>query len=245
MTAGIVVFPGSNCDYDCHFVLTKILKVSAKYLWHKDTDLNGVDLVILPGGFSYGDYLRTGAIAKFSPIMTEVKKFAAQGGKVLGICNGFQILAESGLLPGALIRNKTLRFICKEINLRIENTNTPFTYLYSPNEIIQLPIAHTDGNYYADSETLKRLEGEGLIVFRYCDPNGELTDESNPNGSLHHIAGIINEGQNVLGLMPHPERRVDPVVGGTGGAKLFASVLGLDSSTVKYIHPAEKKLVEG
>jgi phosphoribosylformylglycinamidine synthase len=243
MTAGIVVFPGSNCDYDCHFALTKILGVSAQYLWHKDTDLSGVDLVILPGGFSYGDYLRTGAIAKFSPIMTEVERFAAHGGKVLGICNGFQILAESGLLPGALIRNQTLRFICKEIFLRVENTGTPFTRRYEQGEIIQLPIAHTDGNYYADAETLARLEGEGHIVFRYCDSAGALTDQSNPNGSLHSIAGIVNQGRNVLGLMPHPERRVDPILGSTDGAKLFASALELvmGSGAAGCPHPAERK----
>lgn len=227
MTVGIIIFPGANCDYDCHYVLNKVLGVKARYLWHKDTDVSGLDLIILPGGFSYGDYLRTGAIAKFSPIVNEVKRFAERGGKVLGICNGFQILAETGLLPGALTRNKTLRFICRELFLRVETCDTPFTRLYSAGEVIQLPIAHTDGNYYADEETLERLEGEGRIVFRYCDAQGELTEESNPNGSLHYIAGIINEGRNVLGLMPHPERRVDPLVGGTDGARLFESVLEL------------------
>jgi phosphoribosylformylglycinamidine synthase I len=227
MTVGVIVFPGSNCDYDCYFVLNKILGVPVRYLWHKDTDISGLDLIILPGGFSYGDYLRTGAIAKFSPIVTEVKRFADNGGKVLGICNGFQTLAEAGLLPGALIRNKTLRFICREVHLRVENNNTPFTHLYQSGEVIQLPIAHTDGNYYADKDTLERLENEGRIVFRYCDTSGQLTEESNYNGSLHNIAGIINEGRNVLGLMPHPERRVDPVVGGIDGARLFESVLNL------------------
>ncbi len=227
MTAGIVIFPGSNCDYDCYFVLSKILGVEARYIWHKDTEFNDLDLVILPGGFSYGDYLRTGVLAKFSPIMTEVKRFADRGGKVLGICNGFQILCEMGLLPGALIRNKTLRFICREICLRVEDTETDFTSLYTPGEVIQMPIAHTDGNYYADQETLARLEGDGRVVFRYANLDGELSEESNPNGSLNHIAGIINDAGNVLGLMPHPERRVDPIVGGTDGSRLFESVLEL------------------
>ena len=227
MTAGIIIFPGSNCDYDCYYVLRRILGVSVRYLWHKDTDVSGLDLIILPGGFSYGDYLRTGAIAKFSPIMSEVKRFAGKGGKVLGICNGFQTLAEAGLLPGALIRNKTLRFICREIYLRVENNETPFTQLYSAGEVIQLPIAHTDGNYYADQDTVKRLEDAGRIVFRYSNPQGVLTEEYNFNGSLNYIAGIVNQGRNVLGLMPHPERRVDPAVGGTDGARLFESVLEL------------------
>jgi len=227
MTVGIIVFPGSNCDYDCYYVLKRVLGVSVRYLWHKDTDISGLDIIILPGGFSYGDYLRTGAIAKFSPIMTEVKRFANHGGKVLGICNGFQILAETGLLPGALIRNKTLRFICREVYLRVETDQTPFTGLYVPGEVIQLPIAHTDGNYYADSKTLKELEEDGRVVLRYSDPHGYLDDEYNFNGSLNHIAGIVNEGRNILGLMPHPERRVDPIVGGTDGARLFESILEL------------------
>jgi phosphoribosylformylglycinamidine synthase I len=225
MTVGIIIFPGSNCDYDCYYVLKRVLGVPVRYLWHKDTDVSDLDLIVLPGGFSYGDYLRTGAIAKFSPIMSEVKRFADHGGKVLGICNGFQTLAEAGMLPGALIRNKTLRFICREVNLRVETNETPFTRLYSMGEVIRLPIAHTDGNYYADHETLKRLEDEGRIIFRYSDPNGDLTEEYNFNGSLNCIAGIVNEGRNVLGLMPHPERRVDPAVGGTDGARLFESVL--------------------
>jgi phosphoribosylformylglycinamidine synthase len=227
MTVGIIIFPGSNCDYDCYYVLKRILGVSVRYLWHKDTDVSGLDLIILPGGFSYGDYLRTGAIAKFSPIMTEVKRFADRGGKVLGICNGFQILAETGMLPGALIRNKTLRFICREVYLRVETDQTPFTKLYVPGEVIQLPIAHTDGNYYADSDTLKELEEQGRIVFRYSDPFGNLDEEYNFNGSLNHIAGIVNQGRNILGLMPHPERRVDPIVGGIDGARLFESILEL------------------
>jgi phosphoribosylformylglycinamidine synthase I len=230
MTAGVVIFPGSNCDYDCHYVLNKVLEVPTRYLWHKDTDISGLDLIILPGGFSYGDYLRTGAIAKFSPIVAEVKRFADSGGRVLGICNGFQILAETSLLPGALIRNKSLRFICREVCLRVETSDTPFTRLYAPGEVIQLPIAHTDGNYYADNQTLERLESEGRIVFRYSNDRGGLGDEFNPNGSLHHIAGIVNERRNVLGLMPHPERRVDPVVGGTDGARIFESVLELVSA---------------
>jgi phosphoribosylformylglycinamidine synthase I len=225
VTAGIIIFPGSNCDYDCYYVLKRILGVSVRYLWHKDTDVSGLDLIVLPGGFSYGDYLRTGAIAKFSPIMSEVKRFADNGGKVLGICNGFQTLAEAGLLPGALIRNKTLRFICREVFLRVETNQTPFTRLYSTGEVIELPIAHTDGNYYADQDTLKRLEDEGRIVFRYSDPKGKLTEEYNFNGSLNYIAGIINRSRNVLGLMPHPERRVDPAVGGIDGARLFESLL--------------------
>jgi phosphoribosylformylglycinamidine synthase I len=222
---GIVVFPGSNCDHDAHFACGEIMGQHAVFLWHKDTDLQGVDVVILPGGFSYGDYLRCGAIARFSPIMREVVRFAARGGTVIGICNGFQVLVEAGLLPGVLLRNASLRFVCRYVYLRVDNAQTRFTEKCASNEILSLPVAHGDGFYFADEETVRRLEGEERIVFRYCDKKGNLTGESNPNGSLANIAGIINEAGNVLGLMPHPERAVDSRLGHTDGRKIFQSVI--------------------
>jgi phosphoribosylformylglycinamidine synthase subunit PurQ / glutaminase len=225
MKFGVVVFPGSNCDHDAYYACKKILAQEAAFLWHKEADLKGVDAVILPGGFAYGDYLRCGAIARFSPVMKEVARFASSGGTVLGICNGFQVLLEAGLLPGVLLRNSSLRFVCKYIGLRTETTATRFTNRCTPGEVLALPVAHGEGNYFTDPATLGRLEGEGRIVFRYCDPSGETTPESNPNGSLAGIAGIINEAGNVLGMMPHPERAVDPVLGHTDGQKLFASII--------------------
>jgi phosphoribosylformylglycinamidine synthase subunit PurQ / glutaminase len=222
---GIVVFPGSNCDHDAYYVCKKLLHQDAVFLWHKDPDLKGVDAVVLPGGFSYGDYLRCGAIARFSPVMQEVIRFAHEGGPVLGICNGFQILVEAGLLPGVLLRNSSLRFVCKYVRLRVENAGTLFTRRCAPGEVLAIPIAHGDGNYFADDETLRRLEERNQVVFRYCDAGGEATEESNPNGSLRNIAGIINDDGNVLGMMPHPERASDPVLGHTDGRKIFESII--------------------
>lgn len=226
MRFGIVVFPGSNCDWDCYHVITGVLKQKARFLWHKETKLPSLDCLILPGGFSYGDYLRTGSIARFSPIMNEVVKFALSGGIVIGICNGFQILTEAGLLPGALMRNAGLKFICEIVSLWVENTNTIFTKRYAPppppsrgggRVIVRMPIAHGEGNYFADEETLNRLEGEGRIVFRY--------DPVNPNGSQRNIAGIINQEGNVLGMMPHPERCAEMVLGYEDGRKVFESLI--------------------
>jgi len=221
---GVVTFPGSNCDYDCYKASQEVLGAETVFLWHGDHDLQGVDAVFLPGGFSYGDYLRAGAIATHSPIMREVRDFARRGGPVAGICNGFQILCEAGLLPGALIRNRSLRFISRPVHLRVELAAPPFTSAYAPGQVLRVPIAHGEGCYLADEETLDRLEGEGRIAFRYCAPDGRVTPAANPNGSARNIAGIVNEAGNVLGMMPHPERVVDPLLGGTDGVGLFASV---------------------
>lgn len=225
MKFGVVVFPGSNCDHDAYHACKKIMGQEAVFLWHKEADLQNVDAVILPGGFSYGDYLRCGAIARFSPVMKEVVRFAQRGGTVIGICNGFQILSEAGLLPGVLLRNASLRFVCKYVHLRVENVETRFTLRCSPGEVLAVPIAHGEGNYLTDDETLHRLEDERRIVFRYCDSEGKIDPEANPNGSLANIAGIINESGNVLGMMPHPERASDPLLGHTDGQKIFRSVI--------------------
>jgi phosphoribosylformylglycinamidine synthase I len=222
---GVVVFPGSNCDRDVHYVLNDIFRQDVRFIWHKDSSLGDVDVVVLPGGFSFGDYLRCGAIARFSPVMKEVVRFASNGGVVVGICNGFQILLEAGLLPGAMLKNKSLRFVCKYTHLRVENANTRFTSACKPGEVLEVPVAHGEGNYIADEETLRRLEDGGQIVFRYCDRNGQITEESNPNGSMENIAGIINEGGNVVGLMPHPERCSDELLRHTDGKKFFQSIL--------------------
>lgn len=222
---GIVVFPGSNCDRDAYYVVEGMMQQEARFIWHKDTQLGDVDVVILPGGFSFGDYLRCGAIARFSPIMNEVIRFANNGGVVIGICNGFQILTEAGLLPGTLLRNQSIRFICKDLYIRIEREDTRFTCATKKGEVLMIPIAHGDGNYYTDMETMNRLEDNNQILFRYCSANGELTDEANPNGSLSHIAGIMNAKGNVMGLMPHPERAADPVLGKTDGRKIFQSII--------------------
>ncbi|MCS6807051.1 MAG: phosphoribosylformylglycinamidine synthase subunit PurQ [Acidobacteriota bacterium] len=224
MKFGVVVFPGSNCDHDAYHVISKVIGQPVDFIWHRDTHLSGYDAVILPGGFSYGDYLRPGAIARFSPIMKAVKAFAAEGGLVLGICNGFQILCESGLLPGALMRNRTLKFICTFVHIRVEATDTPFTRMYQPGQVLKIPIAHADGNYYCDPETLDELRRENRIIFRYCDVDGNLSDEANPNGSLDHIAGICNRQRNVLGLMPHPERASEEILGSSDGRLLFHSM---------------------
>jgi phosphoribosylformylglycinamidine synthase len=226
MKFGVVVFPGSNCDHDAYYACKKIMGQEAVFLWHKEADLQGVDAVILPGGFAYGDYLRCGAIARFSPVMKEVVRFASSGGTVLGICNGFQVLLEAGLLPGVLLRNASLRFVCKYIRLRVENASTRFTNCFVPGEVVALPVAHGEGNYFTDAATLHQLENEGRIVFRYCDASGAASRDANPNGSLAGIAGIINEKGNVLGMMPHPERAVDPLLHNSDGRKLFASIIG-------------------
>ncbi|MBX2992137.1 MAG: phosphoribosylformylglycinamidine synthase subunit PurQ [Bacteroidetes bacterium] len=225
MKFGIVVFPGSNCDHDAYHVSKHVMQQNAEFLWHKEADLKGVDVVILPGGFSYGDYLRCGAIARFSPVMKEVVRFAERGGTVLGICNGFQILVEAGLLPGVLLRNSSLRFACKFVHLRVENADTRFTNRCRTGDVLHIPIAHGEGNYFTDTETLLRLEGNNQIIFRYCTRDGEVTDEANPNGSLSNIAGIINESGNVLGMMPHPERAADPLLRHTDGQRLFQSII--------------------
>ena len=225
MKFGVVVFPGSNCDHDCYHVLKDALGQDTTYIWHKDRSLDGCDCIVLPGGFSYGDYLRTGAIARFSPIMSEVEGFAKKGGIVIGICNGFQVLLESGLLPGAMRHNDSVKFVCKFVNLRTENIDTPFTNRCSADQILRIPVAHGEGNYYVDDNTLKSLNKENRIIFRYCDKNGELTPDANPNGSLENIAGIVNRSGNVLGMMPHPERCSEPVLGFVDGKIIFESII--------------------
>ncbi|HTY39455.1 MAG TPA: phosphoribosylformylglycinamidine synthase subunit PurQ [Bacteroidota bacterium] len=222
---GIVVFPGSNCDHDSHYVAETILGQDARLIWHKEASLGDVDIVILPGGFSYGDYLRCGALARFSPIMKDVVRFANSGGLVFGICNGFQVLVEAGLLPGVLLRNESLKFVCKQVTLRVENADTAFTSRCRKGEVLEIPIAHGDGNYFTDDDTLRRLEDNNQVVFRYCDRAGVLTGESNPNGSISNIAGIISEQGNVLGMMPHPERASDPALHHTDGRKVFDSIV--------------------
>ena len=224
MTFGVVVFPGSNCDHDAYHAVKHVLGRDARFIWHKDTHLGDVDAVILPGGFSYGDYLRSGAIARFSPVMASVIEFANRGGAVLGVCNGFQVLCESGLLPGALLRNQSLRFVCKPVWIRTERTDTLFTGLCDPGQVLEIPVAHGEGNYYADDDTLNRLEANNQVVFRYCDEAGATTDAANPNGSLRNIAGIINEGGNVLGMMPHPERHVESDLGSADGLFILRSI---------------------
>jgi len=222
---GVVVFPGSNCDHDTYYVFKKILDLDVVFLWHKQSSLEDCDVIILPGGFSYGDYLRTGAIARFSPIMNEVVSFANKGGYVLGICNGFQILLEAGLLPGVMIRNESLNFVCKDIYLKTENKETVFTRGITGQNVLKVPIAHGEGNYFADEKTLKELEYNNQIVFKYCGNDGSITDASNPNGSVNNIAGIINKTGNVLGMMPHPERSSDSVLGKTDGSLILKSLV--------------------
>ncbi|MBA2353218.1 MAG: phosphoribosylformylglycinamidine synthase subunit PurQ [Acidobacteria bacterium] len=226
MTFGVVVFPGSNCDHDAHHAVTQVLGQPAEFLWHKDTSLRGVDAVVLPGGFSYGDYLRTGAIARFSPVMQAVAAFAAAGGPVLGICNGFQILCEAGLLEGALIRNQQVQFRCEHVHVRVEQIATPFTAACTPGQVLRLPIAHGEGQYVADREVIDRLESNGQVVFRYSAADGRVTDDANVNGSSRSIAGICNPTRNVVGLMPHPERACERVLGSADGLVLFESALG-------------------
>lgn len=225
MNFGVMVFPGSNCDVDCYHVIDKVLGQPVTYLWHGDESLKNVDCIIVPGGFSYGDYLRTGAIAQFSPIMDKVVQYGKKGGLILGICNGFQILTETGLLPGALIRNPSLKYQCDRAYLRVERSDTPFTNGYEAKQVIQIPIAHGEGSYVANKDTLERLEKEGQVVFRYCSEKGEINSEANPNGSLNNIAGIVNKDGNILGMMPHPERCSEEILHGVDGAVLFESLL--------------------
>ena len=222
---GVIVFPGSNCDHDAYHVAKHVFGQETRFIWHKETHLGDVDVVIVPGGFSYGDYLRAGAIARFSPIMQDVVRFAEEGGFVLGICNGFQVLCECGLLPGALLRNASLRFACKWTHLRTETTDTPFTKALQPGQILKIPIAHGEGNYFAEDAVLDRLEANDQIVFRYSEPDGTITPEANPNGAARNIAGIVNERRNVLGMMPHPERCAEGVLGSADGAFIFRSLL--------------------
>jgi len=225
MKFAVIVFPGSNCDHDAYHAAKHVLGQDAEFIWHKETSVKGADVVILPGGFSYGDYLRTGAIAQFSPVMTAVKAFAAGGGPLLGICNGFQVLCESRLLPGALLRNRDLKFHCAHVHLRVEQTDTPFTMRAFRGQVLSVPIAHGEGNYFADAQTLAELEASRRIVFRYCDESGQVTDAANPNGSLSNIAGICNDTRNVVGLMPHPERACESSLGSKDGLVLFDSVV--------------------
>jgi phosphoribosylformylglycinamidine synthase len=221
---GVIVFPGSNCDHDAYHVISKHVGQPVDFIWHRETDLSTYDALIIPGGFSYGDYLRAGALARFSPVMNSVKEFAARGGFVLGICNGFQILCETGLLPGALIRNRGLHFICEHVNVLVETTETPFTNQLKAGGVLRIPIAHAEGNYVCDDATRAELEGEDRIVFRYCDTRGEVTPEANPNGSRDNIAGICNRERNVLGLMPHPERACEDLLGSSDGRDIFRSL---------------------
>ncbi len=224
MKFGVVTFPGSNCDYDTYAAVRHVLGEEVEFLWHLDSDLKGSDVVILPGGFSYGDYLRTGAIARFSPIVKEVVKFALDGGMVWGICNGFQILLECGLLPGAMLRNRGLRFICRHVNIRVETTGSQLTQSLEKGEVLSIPIAHTDGNYYDYPEKIEELRANDQVIFRYCDRQGNITDKANPNGSVDNIAGICNRDRNVFGMMPHPERAVEDILNSSDGLKLFESV---------------------
>jgi phosphoribosylformylglycinamidine synthase len=225
MKFGIVLLPGSNCDHDAFHVASTVVGADAEMLWHKDTDLKGADCIIVPGGFSYGDYLRAGALAKFAPIMESIRDHAAKGGLVLGICNGFQVLTEVGLLPGALMRNQHLRFICRDVHLRVETTATPFTAAMSEGQVMRTPIAHGEGNFFADDRTLDELEANGQVVFRYCDADGNVTAASNPNGAARNIAGVCNRGRNVLGMMPHPERCSEEVLGNADGLGVFKSIV--------------------
>ena len=232
MKVGVVTFPGSNCDYDAYSAIRHVMNEDVEFLWHKSTDLLGCDLVILPGGFSYGDYLRGGAIARFSPIMESVIAFARSGGLVMGICNGFQILTECGLLPGALMRNAHLRFACKYVYLRVEQETGPYTQQCKKGDVLRIPIAHGEGNYYHYDDEIQKLEDSGRVVFRYCDVDGKVSNQANPNGSINNIAGICNEEGNVLGMMPHPERVVEDILGSTDGLRIFESIrAGLTAMT--------------
>jgi phosphoribosylformylglycinamidine synthase subunit PurQ / glutaminase len=222
---GVVVFPGTWSDRDCFRVLADVLDTPVEYIWHRDTDLSSFDCVVIPGGFSYGDYLRAGAIARFSPVMNSVARFAESGGLVIGICNGFQVLCEAGLLPGVLMRNEHLQFRCQWVDLRVENADSAFTSAMTPGQVIRMPISHGEGNYFADPETLDELEATNRVAFRYAEPDGAITQASNPNGSARNIAGILNERGNVLGMMPHPEKACEEILGATGGLPIFQSIL--------------------
>jgi len=225
MKFGVVIFPGSNCDADAYHALRDAMGVPTEYIWHEVRDISGFDCIILPGGFTYGDYLRTGAVARFAPVMEAVSEFAAKGGLVLGICNGFQILLEAGLLPGAMLRNRAQRFVCSHQYLRLEQLDTPFTCAGRKGQVVDIPIAHGEGGYYCDEAALSQLEREDRIIFRYCDKEGNITDEANPNGSIANIAGICNKERNILGMMPHPERCSDPLLGWSDGRLVFQSII--------------------
>lgn len=225
MKFGVVIFPGSNCERDAYYAVKDGLGEPVDYIWHQSTDVSGYDCIILPGGFSFGDYLRSGAVAKFSPVMASIQEFAKNGGKVLGICNGFQILTEAGLLPGALIANKNVLFLCKYVNVKIANADTAFTNRCKSEQILRIPIAHDSGNYYVAPDTLKEIEDNGQVILRYCENNGVVSEESNPNGSLNGIAGIVNKAGNVAGMMPHPERAVENLLGSTDGLLILRSIV--------------------
>ncbi len=225
MKFGVVVFPGSNCDIDCYHALKDVMGQQVEYIWHKSDNVDGYDCIVLPGGFSYGDYLRCGAIARFSPVMDRVIEFAQKGKLVIGICNGFQILTEAGLLPGTLLRNRNMKFICDTVPVSVENAKTPFTNLCREGQVLRIPIAHGDGNYFVDEETLKEMESSGQIVFRYCNPDGQIIDGENPNGSLRNIAGICSKEGNVLGMMPHPERCMEKILNNDDGVIIFKSII--------------------
>ncbi|NLZ38358.1 MAG: phosphoribosylformylglycinamidine synthase subunit PurQ [Firmicutes bacterium] len=225
MKFGVVVFPGSNCDLDAYHLVKDVIKQPVDYVWHQEESVTGYDCIILPGGFSYGDYLRCGAIARFSPVMKAVKEFALRGGLVIGICNGFQVLVEAGLLPGALYRNTVLQFRCQFTHLKVENYETPFTETIERGRLLKIPIAHGEGNYYVDNETLRQLESNGQIIFRYATEQGEVSDTANPNGSVYNIAGVCNANKNVLGMMPHPERAGEAILGSEDGLMIFDSIL--------------------
>ncbi len=225
MKFAVVVFPGSNCDQDAYHAVSSVLGQSAEFVWHKDTDLKAADVVILPGGFAHGDYLRTGAMARFSPVMSSVRAFADRGGPVLGICNGFQVLLEAGMLPGAMLRNRDLKFHCEHVHIRVDQTDTPFTFACRRGQVLRIPIAHGEGNYFAEPDAIARLEKNRQVVFRYTTPDGRVTDEANPNGAAAGIAGLCNEARNVVGLMPHPERACEPALGSADGLVIFESVV--------------------
>lgn len=237
MKIGVLVFPGSNCDHDCQHVFQDVLGQQVQMIWHKETTMSALDAVVIPGGFSYGDYLRTGAIARFSPVMKTVKEFAQTGGLVLGICNGFQILLEAGLLPGAMLRNRSLHFVCKDTYVRVENAATPFTGACRPGQVLKIPIAHAEGNYYTDPVTLAGLQANAQVVFRYCTQDGKVAPEANPNGSLDNIAGIRNAEGNVLGMMPHPERCAEDLLGNADGRLILTSM-------VEFLKKKPLKMVE-
>jgi phosphoribosylformylglycinamidine synthase I len=225
MKFAVVVFPGSNCDEDAYHAVRDVLGQQAQYIWHKDTDLDAADVVILPGGFAHGDYLRTGAMARFSPIMQQVRAFANRGGPVLGICNGFQVLLEAGMLPGAMLRNKNLKFVCEQVHVRVEQTDTPFTISCQPGQVLRIPIAHGEGNYFAEPGVIAELEANRQIIFRYTDSSGQVRDDANPNGSAGAIAGLCNPSRNIVGLMPHPERACESVLGSTDGRVILESAV--------------------
>ncbi len=224
---GVIVFPGTNCERDTYHVIDKVFSQPVDFIWHEDTDLSPYDCVVLPGGFAHGDYLRAGAIARFSPVMRSVERFAQSDRLVIGICNGFQVLLEAGLLPGAMLRNDHLQFRCSWVQVRVESTDSPFTSACQKGQVLKLPIAHQEGSYYAPEDLLEQLERRSQILLKYCDPEGRVTEDANPNGSMRNVAGVCSEGRNVFGLMPHPERCCEPLLGGTDGAYIFRSILGL------------------